>query len=740
MKEVFAVIASVILVFSSSAQNPYPADVFRIQASWLETGISILYSSSPSSPVLNKRVANSELPFVPIANLSASGGEYIDTDVIEGVLYEYLTTNGTSRLMQCGGNLPLVEQRGWYVILVDNTLLPGLGLEFKRFRTNLYTDGYRVKVIPIDRTLTPIEVRSILQQTHNELSGGIKQVLLLGHIPVPYSGVIGIDEHDDHDGAWATDTYYADLDGIWLDEATVDYSEREENRNYPGDGKFDHDTMPSAAELELGRVDMYDLPAFGLSESALINRYLAKNNLFKSGNLTIFARGLETRGSFYPFLGFLADLSSAVGINGLFDGAYSTLSTQPKTFSYGYGASNYSICGGVVSTADFAGSNWFSVFTGFAGSYLWDFDFTNSLMRASLFSNGSILTCSFGPQYWELMGTGKSIGEVNKLNHINAREIVSSLHGDPSVRINYPMMPTNLSVSTNEDSTAVTLVWTASNETDEPLLGYHVYRSSSFDSVATRLSSEPINGTSFIDENPLPGKNYYIVKLITQRPTGSGSFINSSIGLIDSVLIPVQAQFNWEVGFNLNETYCLGETVSNIDINVLQGEILSNSVNLTFSDENGDFENPSFALTAQIVDGSVEFVMPDLVQNGNYAIKITDANNQFAEVISESFTYYELPELSLNYSIHYDTLEFNVVGSNEFISGIFISPNSELSIQDSVFVFGEEGEFTFTVQAQNACGTFQLVDTIYSTLNTSIITGFSFEQLQSVVVGKNWTS
>jgi hypothetical protein len=124
--------------------------------------------------------------------------------------------------------------------------------------------------------------------------------------------------------------------------------------------------------------------------------------------------------------------------------------------------------------------------------------------------------------------------------------------------------------------------------------------------------------------------------------------------------------------------------------------------------------------------------MPDLIQNGQYFIKISDTNNQFAEVISESFTYYELPDLSLNYSINYDTLEFNITGDTEFVSGIFVSPNSELSIQDSLFIFAEEGEFTFTVNAQNSCGSIQLTDTIYSTINTSIITGIDSENCHNI--------
>lgn len=722
MKTLFISCVLIAFCLDSNAQiSIFPADVFRIQASWVNESMRISYTASPGIPVLKRRLANTNTPFETIDTLTSLAGQYFDTTAEEGVLYEYITTNSTTRLVECSGKLPLVEYRGWYVILADDLILSDIDVEFKKFRRNLYTDGFRVKVIPVQRSQTPQQIRALLQQTNAQLEGGIRQVLLLGHVPVPYSGEFGYDVHDDHDGAWATDTYYADLDGVWQDLITVDYPQRDANKNLPGDGKLDHDVMPSAAELEVGRVDMFDLPAFGVSEQVLINRYLTKNNLFKSGNLTILGRAIESQGAFYGFSGLLADVSTCVGINSLFNGPYNLIITQPHLFSQGYGASNYDICGGVVSTNEFATSNWFSVFTSFTGSYLWDFDFTNSVMRSSIFSNGSILNCSYGSLYWGKMGTGKSIGEVNKLNQTNEKYIISSLHGDPSVRINYPIMPTNLNLSTNSDSSEVILVWNPSTETDEPLIGYNIYRSTSFDSIPERLNQLPILTTQFIDQNPPPGKSFYIVKLITLRPSGSGSFYNSSIGLIDSIIIPNAQQFEWNVNFNLNESYCEGEILSIINIELLNGLLIDNQLLLEISDISGEFINPSFSQVYNLSGDNFVFEMPNLVANENYRFKISDLSQDFPDVISSQFTFYDSPTLNLNYTMNFDTLYMNFQGNIEFITSISISPNSQIPNGDSVFVFGEEGEFIITVSGENPCGEFQYVDTVVSTLNGGVV-------------------
>lgn len=52
--------------------------------------------------------------------------------------------------------------------------------------------------------------------------------------------------------------------------------------NVPGDGKFDQTFIPSTIELEVGRVDLSDLPAFlPKTERDLLRQYLDKNHNFR---------------------------------------------------------------------------------------------------------------------------------------------------------------------------------------------------------------------------------------------------------------------------------------------------------------------------------------------------------------------------------------------------------------------------------------------------------------------------
>src|SRR6185436_10386329 len=82
-----------------------------------------------------------------------------------------------------------------------------------------------------------------------------------------YSGQINPDFHADHLGAWPADAYYGDMDGNWTDNS-VNYTQTLNTdpvdaarlTNRPGDGKFDQNQFPSAIELEVGRVDLSNMP------------------------------------------------------------------------------------------------------------------------------------------------------------------------------------------------------------------------------------------------------------------------------------------------------------------------------------------------------------------------------------------------------------------------------------------------------------------------------------------------
>src|SRR2546423_3517174 len=185
-----------------------------------------------------------------------------------------------------GVNAPLIEHRGKVILVIDKTCATPLGPELARLQQDLVGDGWTVLRHEVDRTDTVPKVKELIIADYKADPANVKALFLFGHIPVPYSGNIIPDGHyPDHQGAWPADAYYGDMDGKWTD-STVNtlLASDPRNRNVPGDGKFDQSEMPSPIELEVGRVDLANLPGRTSwngpgtfpSEVELLRQYLNK--------------------------------------------------------------------------------------------------------------------------------------------------------------------------------------------------------------------------------------------------------------------------------------------------------------------------------------------------------------------------------------------------------------------------------------------------------------------------------
>src|SRR5205807_7399155 len=119
-----------------------------------------------------------------------------------------------------------------------------------------------------------------------------RAVFLFGHVPVTHSGWYAPDGH--HLRAFPADVFYGDLDGEWTDEMGVNFEPpRPETRNYPGDGVYDQSRIPSPVELEVGRVDLFNMPSFlPKTEKDLLRQYLDKDHRYRRGLLKVEAKGL----------------------------------------------------------------------------------------------------------------------------------------------------------------------------------------------------------------------------------------------------------------------------------------------------------------------------------------------------------------------------------------------------------------------------------------------------------------
>ena len=78
-----------------------------------------------------------------------------------------------------------------------------------------------------------------------------------------------------------------------------------------------------------------------------------------------------------------------------------------------------------------------------------------------------------------------------------------------------------------------TITWDSpSGETFE---GFYVYRTDNLNGDYTRISDDVIVANSFIDTNPLAGRNIYMVRTVKLETSGSGSYFNLGLGQVDSI-------------------------------------------------------------------------------------------------------------------------------------------------------------------------------------------------------------
>jgi PKD repeat protein len=486
---------------------------------------------------------------------------YNDTDVQVGLLYEYRITKNASNIgygyINAGIEIPEKDMSGIILLVYDSIGASDYETEMQQWEKDMMHEGRSVWRIPVDRNESAEAVKQRIVAAYQQYPQEIKSIMLLGRVPVPYSGNLAPDGHQpDHLGAWPADAYYADMDGNWTDVSVNNSgASQARNRNIPGDGKFDQNVIPSDTELEIGRVDMRNLGAFSLSENQLIKQYLNKNHAYRNKHFTAVNRALIDDNFTTMAEGFAASAWRSFGPLCHPDSIvttdyFTTMKNESYLWSYGCGAGSYTNCNGIGNTAKFASDSLQSVFTMLFGSYFGDWDSpSNNLLRASL-ANGTTLTNAWsGRPFWYMhhMALGETIGfsaraSINNSSHydanIFARGIFIALMGDPTLKASVIAPPTQL-IATYAD-TAAHLTWTASADN---VLGYNVYAKT--DSMLTfiKLNSEIITSTYYVDSCLLSeGIIHYLVRPVKLETTASGSFYHVGIGVSDTVYSPIKVE------------------------------------------------------------------------------------------------------------------------------------------------------------------------------------------------------
>ena len=522
--------------------------------------------ASATGYTVARRVAGLAAWSPPVAVPGGGGAtSWLESSLLYGVRYEYLVQKhggiAAKTVLAVGVQAPLQDQRGSVVLLVDASKVAVLGARLDRLVADLVGDGWRVLRHDVAPG-TPVPVVKALVAADVTAHSDVDTVFVLGHVPVPYSGSLAPDGHPDHQGAWPADLYYGELHGPWTDHVVdVVTATRPQNRNTPGDGKFDQSQIPSDVDLAVGRVDFHDLPAFGTSEDALLQQYLDKNHDYRHRVFAPDQRAvIDDNFGWFGGEAFAASgwrsFAALVGPANVAAGDYFTslnaASGNGYAWSYGCGGGSYTSAAGIGSTATFAASAPRGVFTMLFGSYFGDWDSTDNFLRAALGSGWTLASVWAGRPHcsFHRMALGETIGACARasqndtlLGGYGQRYVHLALLGDPTLRQHVTAPPTALVVT--DQWPHAHLAWGASAD---PVAGYHVYRAATAAGPFSRLSTAPVAATSFVDAAPLVGPAVYMVRAVRHEATPTGTYWNASQGVFAGTALPSQAAAHTSFG------------------------------------------------------------------------------------------------------------------------------------------------------------------------------------------------
>ena len=603
MKKIY--LSIIICLFSSAtffAQTPTPKDCSvelwaTVQVSPPTVTLNWLPNVGTTNYAIARKPKNSSTWTTLSATNPSTTTQYIDNSVTVGTHYEYRVVRtavlGAQNYtgygyLNSGIQIPETENRGKLILLVVDNFSLSLAPEIKRLQDDLEGDGWEVLTSYVSTTTAVPAVKTQIVNTYNLDPTNTKALFLFGHIPVPYSGNLYPDGHTDHYGAWPADVYYGDINGTWTDvSVTSNTISPARTQNIPGDGKFDQFTIPSAVELQVGRVDLYGMTSFTASETQLLKNYLDKDHNYRKKVFTTIKRAVidDNFGSFFPAgesfasSGFKNFGPLVTPTNVVQTDYFTTMTGNSYQWSYGCGGGWFQGAGGIGSTTNFASSNLQGVFTMLFGSYFGDWDVSDNFLRAPLCQGQTLTNAWAGRPNWMFhnMAMGENIGYSTLLTQNNTSTYYASpygggitnavhvaLMGDPSLR-NDIVAPVSNVVATKVGNNC-NISWSASTETT--LVGYNIYMKNDTNKTYVKINASPIAGTTYTDNCLLyPGIYKYMVRALKLETTPSGTYYNMSEGIADTAnntsYLAVYAQFTNTVSAT---TVSLNNTSTNASV------------------------------------------------------------------------------------------------------------------------------------------------------------------------------
>lgn len=504
---------------------------------------------------------------------STTSNSFTDNLISAGTYYEYKIVRSSSvgtgyGYLASGKEIAPVDFRGRLILLVDNTFTTLLATELSQLESDLQMDSWIVTRIDVSRNDTVSNIKELVRTAYNQDQANTKALLMVGHVPVPYSGNLNPDGHPDHLGAWPADSYYGEFIGTWTDNSVNSQaSQSTRNHNIPGDGKFDQSNFPATPVLQVGRIDLYRVAgtagaAFqyyqGIDEEQALRSYLNKLHNFKIKQFTPQYRGIVFD-NFHDYNSPLAaggykSITSLVGSANTTDANTDTstkfkdmVNNQSYLWTYASGGGSWVSSNNVGTTNEYAapGYQFGGIFNMTFGSYFGDFDCGNNFLVAPLAAGALTNVWSGVPNwYFHHMGMGDNIGYsylasiknvdtyvsqsgylggVNDTAYYTSNRVQMNLLGDPSLRQVMVSPPTNLQVTNNGGNARFS--WSASS--NPGLLGYYIYEITP--STVSRLTSSPVT-SPYNSAIPFISGKAYMVKAVKLETSTTGTYYNTSLG------------------------------------------------------------------------------------------------------------------------------------------------------------------------------------------------------------------
>jgi len=285
--------------------------------------VTLNWTAVPDCYYLIERRSPPEVTWQRMASVKPPS--FTDSTVLPGREYEYrlrpdsnvpeeflMSTDPAHLTLRTGVRLSPNEAPGRLLLVVDRTLIsnPAFSTAVTGLTRDLSAEGWIVSRYEGPRhddttwannPARIAEVKNWIQANRNAYPNDTRAVYLLGHLPIPRSGMLSPDGHSFR--PLPTDAYFGDLDGSWTDSTNWVAGPGIEVPNLAGDGIFDQELIPAngaglaEVELAVGRVDFANMPAFAggsspRSEVDLLVQYLAKTRRYRRGELTLPERAI----------------------------------------------------------------------------------------------------------------------------------------------------------------------------------------------------------------------------------------------------------------------------------------------------------------------------------------------------------------------------------------------------------------------------------------------------------------